>query len=170
MVIVETSQIPTVEQISDIPLDEPMKVFKVCQEMQAVCEAENGIGLSAVQVGIQWKLFIVKGDGTCPLIPRGEYGYFVNCEYEPVTDEQVVSLEGCLSLRSPDGRLRSFQVRRFKEIKLSGSQLFFDCILHFEDIGDAPVDFTKEGIVFQHEIDHHRGLLISEIGKELFVW
>jgi hypothetical protein len=77
-----------------------------------VCEAENNF---------PWKLFIVKGDGTFPLIPRGEYGYFVNCEYKPVMDERIVSLEGRLSLRLPDGRLRSFQVRRFKRKGLSAS-------------------------------------------------
>lgn len=169
MIIVEATKIPGKEEIQPVPLDDPMRVYKVCQELKELCDKEHGIGISAVQVGVPWKLFLVKGDGTCPLVPKGEYGYFVNCEYEATTEEQVVSLEGCLSLRSPDGRLRSFQVKRHKIIHLIGFQLLSDKALVFEPV-DSSVDVSQEGIVFQHEIDHHRGILISDIGKELFVW
>jgi peptide deformylase len=169
MVIVEASQIPAKESIVDVPLDSPIEVYRVCQQLEEICNRENGIGISAVQVGLPWKLFLVRGDGTCSLIPEGKYGYFVNCEYEPITEEKLVSLEGCLSLRSPDGRLRSFQVNRYTKIRLFGYRLCLDNSLKF-DIVDAPVDYTEEGIVFQHEIDHHRGILISDIGKELFFW
>jgi peptide deformylase len=170
MVIVEAQKIPTKDTITDVPMDDPIKVYNVCQELRELCEKQRGIGISAVQVGIPWKLFLVKGDGTCPLIPEGQFGYFVNCEYEAITEEHVVSLEGCLSLRSPDGRLRSFQVKRFRDIRLFGFILFDEkTSIHFKEV-DTTVGFMEEGIVFQHEIDHHRGVLISDIGKELFVW
>lgn len=171
MVIVESNMIPSKDIITDVPLDDPVKVYNTCLGLREVCEKESGIGISAVQVGVPWKLFLVKGDGTCPLVPKGQYGYFVNCEYEPITEEQVVSLEGCLSLRSPDGRLRSFQVKRHSIIRLFGFRLVIGDSLQFESV-DYPLDYTQEGIVFQHEIDHNYGQdrLISKIGQEVFVW
>jgi peptide deformylase len=170
--IVDVDKIPAKDLIVDVPLDDPIKVYNICLELKELCEKENGIGISAVQVGIPWNLFLVRGDGTCPLVPKGEFGYFVNCKYEETTNkQQVVSLEGCLSLRSPDGRLRSFQVERQFEIRILGYQLFvLDSIL-FKEL-DAIVNVLQEGIVFQHEIDHQLGTdgLISHKGKEIFVW
>lgn len=168
MVIVEVSKIPSIDEVTDVPMDNPAAVYNVCQEMREVCEREHGIGLSAVQVGIPWKLFLVKGDGTCPLVPLGKYGYFVNTTYEATEEEQVVSLEGCLSIRSDDGQLRSFQVNRHKRIKLTGFK-FIEDKLSFEKF-DEELGVDQEGVVFQHEIDHQYGILISEIGKEVFVW
>ena len=168
--IVEVDKIPTKESIVAVPIDNTMQVYKICIALKELCEKESGIGISAVQVGIPWKLFLVKGDGTCPLIPKGEFGYFINCEYDKTTDtKQVVSLEGCLSLRSPDGRLRSFQVERQYKIRLYGLQLMVEDSIYFKNI-DVEVDVMQEGIVFQHEVDHHRGILVSDIGKEVFVW
>ena len=171
MVIVEASQIPDVDQIVDAPISEPIKILRACQELQILCEKERGIGISAVQAGIPWKLFLVKGDGSCPFIPSGEYGYFVNCRYEPVTEERVVSLEGCLSIRSPDGRLRSFHVERYQQIKLLGHRLTVGKTLFFQELA-IDIGLTEQGVVFQHEIDHQLGQagLITNKGKEVFVW
>lgn len=169
MRLVEVEQLPRLEEIQDVPTDDPMKVFKVCQEMEALCEQEEGIGLSAVQVGVPWKLFIVKSDGSCPFIEKGKYGYFANTNYEATTKEQIVSLEGCLSIRSEDGQLRFFQVERHNLIRLFGKRLFFEQRLFFEDI-ELEISAAEGGIIFQHEADHHFGRLISEIGKEVFLW
>ena len=51
MNLVDFDKLPKVEEIQDVPLEDPLKVFKVCQEMEVVCDRENGIGLSAAQVG-----------------------------------------------------------------------------------------------------------------------
>lgn len=170
MVIVEASQIPSKDLITDVPLDNPSLVYKTCQELQQLCESQIGIGISAVQVGIPWRLFLVKGDGSCPFIASGEFGYFVNCDYEAVPDtEQVVSLEGCLSLRSANGRLRSFQVNRHKVVRVRGNRLRITNEMKFEEV-DYTLSFQQSGIVFQHEIEHHWPRLISDFGKELFVW
>ena len=58
MKIVEVDLIPEVKNVKDVPLDDPMKVYKVCLEMQKICEENEGIGISSVQVGIPWKLLI----------------------------------------------------------------------------------------------------------------
>lgn len=167
--ICEVSQIPTVEAVQDVSFDNPIEIFKTCQKLHLLCEKEQGIGISAVQVGLPWKLFLIRGDGTCPLVPKDQYGYFVNCTYTPTNEKRVVSLEGCLSIRSSDGRLRSFQVERYTNIKIDGFKIFIDNKIRFEKF-DAEIGIHQQGIVFQHEIDHQRGILISDIGKEIFVW
>jgi peptide deformylase len=169
MHLVDFDKLPKREDIKDVPLDNPLEIFKICQEMEQVCERENGIGLSAVQVGIPLKLFIVKSNGSCPFIEEGKYGYFANTNYEATDEELIVSLEGCLSIRSQDGQLRFFQVNRHNRVRLWGKRLFFDNDLFFEDI-DLNISAAEEGVVFQHEIDHSSAILISDTGKEIFVW
>lgn len=169
MELVKIENLPKLEEIQDAPLDKPLEVFKVCQEMERVCDRENGIGLSAVQVGIPWKLFIVKSDGSCPFIEKGKYGYFANTNYEATDKLQIVSLEGCLSIRSDDGQLRFFQTMRHLNVRIKGQRLIFNDILKFENI-DYYVNAAEGGLVFQHEADHHSAVLISDIGKEIFFW
>lgn len=169
MEIVEATNIPTVDKIQDVPFDDPIKILKVCQQLQLLCEKQKGIGISAVQVGIPWKLFLIKGDGTLPSLPKNLYKYFLNCTYTATNDERVVSLEGCLSIRSPDGRLRSFQVERYKFIKIVGYTLNINSKIYLEKF-DADIRIDQQGVVFQHEIDHQNGILISDIGKEIFTW
>lgn len=173
MKIVPLDQIPKVDELEDVPLDEPIKLYKTCKEMEMVCELQQGIGLSAVQVGIPWRLFIIKFDETSTIGKPGEYGYFINCEYngittEDTTEDRIVSLEGCLSIRSPDGQLRLFRVERFKQTKITGLRLM-EPDLRLEKF-DFDIESGNQGVVFQHEIDHHLGILISEIGTEIDIW
>lgn len=171
MFIVEESNIPQKEVIENVPLDDPIKVYNACLELQQLCEKEHGLGLSAVQAGVPWKLFTVRGTGRCPLIPKDAYGFFINCDYEAVDESHLISLEGCLSLRDKDGKLRSFQVERSSKIRVFGLILKVDESIKFEEF-DKIIDYSEDGIVFQHEIDHSWGhdRLISKIGKEVFVW
>jgi len=164
LAIVDVDQIP--KKIEDVSMDDPMELFKICREMEVLCEEENGIGLSAAQLGLPLKLFVMKSEGF-PLVPKGEYGYFVNCDYEEVTDgEQVVSLEGCLSVRSEDGQLRLFQVDRHTHIRINGNIIEYDLEL---SAVDCEVGFNEQSVVLQHEIDHQRNVLISDIGKEIMI-
>lgn len=143
----------------DTPTDNLLEVFRVITQMEKICSENKGIGLSAVQVGVPWKLFIVlRGDG---------YEYYLNCEYTGVGEAKGKSIEGCLSLRNQDGSLRRFEVERYPVVTVKGQRL---------KISDSPaliledVDQVERGlyaVVFQHEIDHHRGVLISDIGKEI---
>ena len=165
--IVPEDKIPTKEQIVDVPRDNLANLYNVCLNLTDLCQKENGLGISAVQTGIPWKLFVIRGDGTCPIIPKNEFGYFVDCNYEKDTGEEITSLEGCLSLRS-NGRLRSFQLQRSKIINIVGYKFNLD------DLVFLPINITltyqQQCVVFQHEIDHHNGILISDIGRELYVW
>lgn len=169
MEIVEAKNIPTLDQIKDVSFDNPIQILRTCQQLQLLCEKQNGIGISAVQVGIPLKLFLIKGDGTLPSLPKNLYGYFLNCTYKATNEERVVSLEGCLSIRSPDGLLRSFQVERYKQINIDGYRLKINSKILIEKF-DAVIGIDQQGVVFQHEIDHQNGILISDIGKEIFTW
>jgi len=160
MKIVKLEDIPTRDSVVSVPTDPLMDVYKVCQKMEMVCEQNAGIGLSAVQVGVPWRLFVAKDEKT--------YKYFVDCEYEPVGTNKSNSIEGCLSLRDSAGTLRRFLVERFDKVRIKGKQL-----LHEKDLELVDVDFEVGGlnaIVYQHEIDHHRGILISDFGQEIVVY
>jgi len=169
MKIVETKDIPLINDIKDTPIDDLINLLKVCQQLQIVCEENQGIGISAVQVGIPWKLFLIKGDGSLDIIKKNQYGYFLNCDYEPIDDEKILSLEACLSIKDRDGKLRHFQVERFKNIKVYGSIIILDNSLKIEKFF-LELKTSQQSIVFQHEIDHQKGKLISDLGKEIFIW
>lgn len=160
MEIVPVDRIPVAQST---PTDNLMDLYKVCQKMEVVCEANKGIGLSAVQVGIPWKLFIYKK-------PDGKYAYMVNCEYKSPDGEKADSIEGCLSLRRVDGTLRHFRVKRFRSVQMTGHQLVVGDKLQLE-----PVEITEAdniyAVVLQHEIDHFLGRerMIDQIGEELEV-
>jgi len=155
LVILPAEEIP---KAKDALLDDPMSLFRLAANMEPVCEREEGIGLSAVQVGVPLKFFIIK-------VGRN-FEYFVNCEYDGVGEKQK-SIEGCLSLKKEDGSFRRFEVDRFSAIKLTGKQLKITNTpsVVLEDV--SRLEIGLRAIVLQHEIDHGNDILISQIGKEI---
>lgn len=142
----------------DAPLDNLMTLFRLCNKMEKICDSNDGIGLSANQVGIPWKLFIIKRNRN--------FEYYVNCDYVG-EGQKIRSVEGCLSLRNENGDFRRFEVERFSKIKLIGKQLIISGMpsLVLNDVSREEKDLFA--IVFQHEIDHGFDKLISDIGKEV---
>ena len=164
LLIVPIEQIPKIESIVNTPTDDLLQIYKLCLQMEKLCTNENGIGLSAVQVGINHKLFIAIHPKSYGKNNR-TYDYFVNCNYNPVGDDKTTSMEGCLSLKDKNGNLRYFEVSRYKKIRLGGYQFIID-----PEMSLKPIEMEVEGlfsIVYQHEIDHNLGVLISDIGKEI---
>jgi peptide deformylase len=137
-----------------------INLYEVCQQMSDICEAEGGIGLSAFQIGLPWKVFVVK--------QASGYEYYVDCDYEPIVDTDVqISIEGCLSLRNSSGKLRRFKIKRYKSVRVWGKRLVVnDGRLELVDI-----NFVSAGdiftVIFQHEIDHQKQILIESIGQEI---
>jgi peptide deformylase len=155
--IVEPRLIPKGQDCSGEDLVELLKLGLLMQEL---CTKQKGIGLSAVQVGIPLDFFIIS-------FPS-QYRFFLNCKYEPLNDSKEKSLEACLSLRNLTGDLRFFEVQRHSNVRVIGKELVFEPELAIVDFESTPDETVK--IVFQHEIDHSSGILISQIGKEIFVW
>jgi peptide deformylase len=157
MSIVPVNLIP---QALNVPFDNLISIFRTITGMEKICTDQNGIGLSAVQVGIPLKLFIVQRNNG--------YEYYLNCEYFGV-GEKTKSIEGCLSLRDSNGELRRFEVERYSSVSIKGKQLK---ISDSSNLIIEDVDRTEKGlyaIVFQHEIDHFLGRekMIDMIGREI---
>ena len=155
--IVPVTDIP---QAVEVPTDNLLSIFRTVTQMEQLCNAQNGIGLSAVQVGIPWKLFVVqRGTG---------YEYYVNCEYSGI-GEKAKSIEGCLSLKDEQGQLRRFEVDRYAAVLVKGKQLKVTDTpaLVLEDVNRVEHDLYA--VVFQHEIDHFSGRekMIDVIGIEI---
>lgn len=144
----------------DAPTDKLIDLFRLITQMEHLCTEQNGIGLSACQVGIPWKLFVVQRDI--------KYEYYINCEYIGI-GEKIKSIEGCLSLKKDDGSLRRFEVDRYSMVRIIGKQIKVSNSpsLILEDIDRIETDLYA--IVFQHEIDHQfkREKMIDKIGKEI---
>lgn len=151
----------SVDLIKDVPTDNLLKIYDICSQLSVICTKEKGIGISAVQVGIPWKLFIINIENN--------FEYFVNCSYSPLNDEKISHLEGCLSLKNGN-RFRNFEVERSKSILVNGFKLVEkNTALVLNPLIDYYVeDFMA--CVFQHEIDHHCGITIDKIGKEIELW
>ena len=152
-----------------VPTDNLLDIFRLVVQMEQICTEQSGIGLSAVQVGVPLNLFIVQRDDA--------YEYYLNCEYEGI-GEKHPSVEGCLSLRDKEGKLRRFEVQRFASVKLKGQQLKVSAgngncgnltdALKIENI--ERVENGLYAVVMQHEIDHQLGILISDFGKEVEIY
>lgn len=139
-----------------------LQVYKFCKEMEEVCVKNNGVGLNAIQVGLPWNLFVIKKDNS--------FEYYANCTYKPIGSETVTSIEGCLSIPDEEGNLRRFEVKRYLIVDVNGFKLVESKFgLTFETFRDF-IHAEDLGIVFQHEIDHSSGILISDIGKEILIW
>jgi peptide deformylase len=158
--IVPVKDIPAVS--AEVDLTQPMFAYQLCLRMIEVCKQHNGIGLSAVQVGIPLKLFVIRNDDK-------SFSYYANCRYEPVGDgNKVESFEGCLSLRNKSGELRFFRLARFDNIRLVGKQLVEEEKPVFHDVDK--IISGQSSVVFQHEIDHQNNVLISDVGTETAFW
>lgn len=139
--------------------EELLPVYRLATQMEKLCSELGGVGLSAVQVGVPWNFFIVRrGDG---------YEYYLNCSYSG-EGEKLKSLEGCLSLRDSDGKLRYFEVDRYPAVLVTGTELKVS--------GDGLIteefertEFGFYGVVFQHELDHNfkRDRMIDVIGTPM---
>lgn len=149
-----------IPKANDVLTDDLIGIFRIFAQLEYNCTAENGIGLSAVQLGIPMKMFVVVRDQ--------KYEYYLNCEYEGRGDKGK-SIEGCLSLKDKNGDIRRFEVERYPSITIKGQQLHISdsLSLQLEDINR--IENGLFAVVFQHEIDYFSGRekMIDNIGKEI---
>ena len=160
LVVVEPDKIPHKDSLYDFRESEIDFYIKLAVNLQILCSVKNGYGLSAVQCGIPVKLF-VSNDGT------SFFRTFIDCTYTGDSTKQD-SLEGCLSLKSSKGNIKRFLVPRYNKINVSGYEIFIKSVeKKFVKLDASFTDIAS--IIIQHEIYHHEGILISEIGKEVEV-
>lgn len=162
MKILPHAEIPT--DIVDAPEESIVSLYRTCLLMENACIAADGVGLSAVQVGLPWRFFIARPDG------KPNFRCFVNTEYKVIEDAGYQeSVEGCLSILNESGGLRHFRVKRAKAIYLTGKELVTEPEPALMDVKDELVTGFF-AIICQHEIDHQRQVLIKDIGDEVEVW
>lgn len=157
--IVPVSDIPIKENVFCAKDQKLIEIAKISLLMQNICLEENGVGLSAVQLGIPYKIFIAKD-----YEKFHEFFTFVDCEYVGL-DKKIISIEGCLSLKNKANQIKRYKVERFSSVILKGFYFNFQNnmdIIKFEKKYDG---FFAN--IIQHEIDHQNGILISDIGEEM---
>lgn len=143
------------------PMDDLSALYSVIQEMGRICEQHCGAGLSAVQVGVPWCLSIVNTGNKL-------YRAFVNCTYKPDRKNgKAYSDEGCLSL---PGQL--YRVERWRKVRVEGWEFDIDKeneepqLKKLSELVYINAD-NQLGAVIQHELDHQRGILVSDHGQAL---
>lgn len=159
MQLVAPDQIPVGDY--ETPTDDLMKLYVLSQKLIILCKEKNGMGLSASQVGLPFKLFVCWEN-----YPnyKQNFSCLVNCEYEPVDDKKYVSIEGCLSLEG------TYKLERFEKVRVFGKILKEkNKTLILEDLDEI---FTGvASVVAQHEIDHQYGRerMIDKIGTRIYL-
>lgn len=119
--------------------------------MRRIMHAANGIGLSANQIGLPWRVFVAE----VPDAQGGTKFYAVfNPRLEKTSDETISYEEGCLSVPGKWG-----DVVRAERVIVSGL-----------DKAGKPSKVKAWGLlarVFQHEIDHLDGKLFIDKAKSV---
>jgi peptide deformylase len=121
-------------------------------EMRKAMKKANGIGLSANQIGLPYRLFVAEVRGA-----QGERKFYAvfNPELERMASEKAVAEEGCLSVPDAYG-----EVSRAAQVVLKGL-----------DKNGKPLKIKAWGLlarVFQHEVDHLNGVLFIDKTKEIY--
>ena len=127
-------------------------VQRLIDDMIETKRAANGAGLAANQVGETLRIAIVEveaGNPRYPYKPPVPLTVLVNPVLEPVGDEQVEIVEGCLSVPDLRGTVDRFEAVRVRWLDRDGE----------------PHDEVRRGLTagtFQHEVDHLDGVLFLD--------
>lgn len=150
----------------------PEKLFGSVELAQLVKDMEEaldafpeGVALAAPQVGVSWRLFVVRKDRTLPppkmtksaLPPQPlppEVEVYVNPEIMKTSRRRAKTDEGCLSVHDVYGTTKRHERVSIRARRADGSR------------------FTRGGggimaQIFEHEIDHLNGILFTDHAEHL---
>jgi len=122
------------------------KLKEIIEEMKKTMQAENGIGLSANQVGFNKSFFIA-------FFNKKIYAFF-NPEIVKESRKKIISQEGCLSIPGTIAFLPRSKSIILKAKKIDGREIEMKL-------------FGLPAIICQHEIDHLNGILITDKAKKI---
>lgn len=131
-------------KIESTPIEEFNNALKTfVNDLAEVMIKADGSGISAIQVGVPIRLFLMDETETHNIIPI--------CNPEILEKEKIVKsyAEGCLSV--PEKRL---DIKRYKRIKVRYQDL--DGKVHERKLA------KRESFIFQHELDHLNGKLFTD--------
>lgn len=132
------------------------EITELIKEMKKTMFEANGIGLSANQVGLNFKMFIAQ-------IPQIEGDKIIGQKFYSIFNPEIIKFskeisemeEGCLSAPGIYG-----EVKRPEKIALAGF-----------DKNNRKIKIKAEGLtarVFQHEIDHLNGIIFIDKCKNTY--
>lgn len=133
-------------QAKPCKFDYPVTNLKLANDMVEFMKKENGIGLSATQIGLRQRLFVMN--------INGKIHHCFNPEILNYSDEKEILSEGCLSFPGDECK-----IQRAKSITVS----------YTDATGITASIETLDGIAarcFQHELDHLNGTTMHQRLKE----
>ena len=128
------------------------EVQQLIDDLIETKRAANGAGIAANQVGETLRVAIVEvepGNPRYPYKPAVPLTVIVNPELEPLGDEQVEIVEGCLSVPDLRGAVPRHEAVRVRYLDRDGE----------------PHEEVRRGLTagtFQHEVDHLDGILFLD--------
>ena len=145
-----------IQQPSPILRQKCLPVAKVTAEIKEIIHNMvdtmynfHGVGLAAPQVG--YNIQVIVFDATQE---RNSPGVLINPEIVSHSKNTVENVEGCLSCKGFEGKVKRFEKVTVKAKNMAGKT----------------VTLKAEGMlarVFQHEIDHLDGVLFIDKAKDL---
>jgi peptide deformylase len=150
-------------------LDDPL-FQQLIDDMFETMYAAPGIGLAAPQINVGKRLFVVDLSEADDNGARGPF-VVVNPKFT-VTEGEIDSIEGCLSVKGMIGDLKRFErvvcsgFDRFgKKIELVGTGLFGRCLQHEMDHLDGILYIDKAQNIRPAETDEEKAAL-AEVEAE----
>lgn len=143
-----------------------LELTKLIRDMEeALDEKPEGVALAAPQVGVSYRLFIVRKDRTLPpvMVPKGatppplppaEVEIYINPEIIKTSRRRARADEGCLSVHGVYGTTKRHERVSVRARHPDGKP------------------FTRGGggilaQIFEHEIDHLNGILFTDHAENL---
>jgi peptide deformylase len=137
------------------------EIKEIIERMKETMLKANGIGLSANQIGLNFKMFVVLipekpslNTDSVNTIGKAKFYAVFNPEIVKFSKKTSVMEEGCLSVPGVYG-----EVERPEKITLIG-----------QDKNGKKIKIKAEGLlarVFQHEVDHLNGILFTDRTKNI---
>lgn len=146
------------------------ELTRLIKDMSEALDREpEGVALAAPQVGVSWRLFIVRKDRTVPVIQQGptldpnyqgrtlvvpEIEVYINPEVVKTSRRRANTDEGCLSVRGVYGTTKRHERVTIRARRPDGSR--------FERGAGGLM-----AQIFEHEIDHLDGILFIDHAEHL---
>ena len=137
------------------------KLRSIIADMADTVDAESdGVAIAAPQIGIPYRIFLVRYDRMKPTpaegepVPAPEVGVFINPEFVRLSQKSKTRDEGCLSVRGKYGKTKRRERATIRAYDADG--------IAFERGGGGIL-----AQAFQHETDHLNGILFTDHAVEL---
>ena len=133
------------------------KLLQIIDDMTEALDGEpDGVALAAPQIGIPYRIFIVRYDRLGPEREEkpADIGVYINPEFVRSSRRKIPMDEGCLSVRGIYGTTMRHE----------------RATVQAKDANGIPFERGGGGIlaqIFQHETDHLNGILFTDHASDL---